>query len=286
MFLSGVSESDFLAKKITVIPPNELDLPSQILEYASCQILFSEDQADIVQYRVTDLGAWRFVHKGDTIQKRIGVYPHVGEHITYSILCWQSVEESSQEWLAPKPHNVHVLKSFLYPFSSKDLYLGWATELPIPETDSSKEELAAILDDSIWQLSTFNENENDNPSIEALRTAYFPVVATLSLYQTFYNSPWIREILANRLEEQANTLFQQKSGRYLTIGAIERGRFPEAFGIEVSLTYVIPERPSNCSSGLTPTLPYLDGLRIFNTKLMSLSGSTTLSEPPWCDLSE
>ncbi len=286
LFLSAVSGSDFLAKKITVIPPNELDLPSQVLEYASCQVLFSGGHTDIVQHRVTDLGVWCFVHKGDTIRKRIGVYPHVGEHIAYSIFCWQAVEESSDVWLAPKPHNGHSQESFLYSFSSKDLHLGWATALPIPENDSSKKELASILDDSIWQLEIFNESEIDNTSIEAYRTAYFPTVATFSLYQTFYNSPWIREILANRLEGYAETLFQRKWGAYLTIGAIERGRFPEAFGIEISLTYVIPDSPSNCSSGLTPTLPYLDGLRIFNTKLMSLSGSTTLSEPPSCDLSE
>lgn len=152
--------------------------------------------------------------------------------------------------------------------------------MPILETDSSKEELAAILDDSIWHLGNFNETDT---SIEVYRASYLPVVATFSLYQTFYNSPWIREILANRLETYAETLFQRKSGAYLTIGAIKQGRFPEAFGIEISQTYLITNRYSNCSSALTPTLPYLDALKVFNTKLMSLSGSTIRVEPPWCN---
>lgn len=283
LFLSGISESDYPVKKITIIPPNELALPSQVLEYASCQVLFSEGHTDIVQYKVTDLGVRCFVTKSDTIRKRIGLYPHVGEHIAYSILCWQAVEESSDEWFAPKPHNGHVEESFLQYFSSMNLHFGWATELPILETDSFKEELAAILNDSIWHLGNFNKNDTTN---EAYRATYLPVVATFSLYQTFFNSPWIRKILANRLETYAETLFQRKLGAYLTMGAIESGRFPEAFGIEISLVYGIVHSYSNCSSAFTPTLPYLDAMEVFNTKLMSLSGSLKLAEPPWCGLGE
>lgn len=124
LFLSGASGFNTPVKKVTVIPPEDLRLPSQKIEFTSCQFILTDAETDIVQYKVTNLGIWSFVIRGDTIRKRIGVYPHVGERIAYSILCWQAVEELSDEWLAPKPHNGHVPESFLQSFCSDDLHFG------------------------------------------------------------------------------------------------------------------------------------------------------------------
>lgn len=280
--LLSVSTAPEDRTQVIVIPSSACEIEGQNIDRQIIASLFAEDHSKSVNYRVNDLGVWKFVHKKDTLYRRIGVYPVSGQFVTHSALCWASTEDTIPHWLSRNKFRsedefsqlLEAESTFIQAFRSEEFHMGWASQMPIPETELARKEIEEILGDSIWIpgiTSIFSEEK------------YSPVFALFSLYQSFYNSNWIREMIAQKIEMTASIYCERKWAVRFNLGAIQAADISSAIvQIEVyphsSLVYTF----SPCSTYATPTAPYLKAIEIFNQKASSLKGSDDLQSPSWC----
>lgn len=270
-------------KKIwTVIPSPECGILHQEIDGHVVRTLFKEFESIPVDQRVNDLGIWGFAIGKDTTKRRIGVYPLSGQFVTHSALCWASTEDSIPNWLSWNKvrreneliESMEAESIFLQTFRNDVFHLGWASQMPIPETDLARREIETILGDSIWIPGSTRSNFEES---------YFPVFALFSLYQSFYNADWIREMIAQKIKITAGIYSERGWAVRLDLGAIQAAA-PSSALIQIEVhpySSLVCNYPP-CYTAVTPTAPYLKAIEIFNQKVSELNGADEVALPPWC----
>lgn len=270
-------------KKVwTVFPSPECGILHQGIDEHTVKALFNDNKSIPVVHRVNDFGIWSFVYEGDTTYRRIGVYPVSGQFVTHSALCWASTEDSIPNWLSSdkirsEQEFVELMEAesiFLQTFRNDVFHLGWASQMPIPETVLARREIETILGDSIWIPDSIRTN---------FEVSYFPVFALFSLYQSFYNTDWIREMIAQKIKITAGIYSERGWAVRLDLGAIQAAASSSALvQIEVHPYSSLVRNYPPCYTVSTPTAPYLKAIEIFNLKVSDLTDSEELPLPPWC----